>query len=170
RAIARPFKNNLYSSHVHKCCLNLPLTTPPLRPLTISCVYAGRIKSVQAVWTKLLAAGAHQIPILAPIHNADICPLWSERWELRTRPLGCHVSTITFLTCILSVLATFLAVGFTVVGFKVGWRIQANWKTRSEGWWKIWSRYRPGWWGGLRLRLIDIRDTEAERPLLISHG
>ncbi|TVY58122.1 hypothetical protein LCER1_G001909 [Lachnellula cervina] len=110
-----------------------------------------------------------KIPILAPIRNPDICPLWSERWELRTRPLGCHVSTITFLTCIISVLATFLAVGFTVVGFKVGRRIQANWKTRPEGWWKAWSRYQPGWWRGWRLRLVDIRDAEAERPLL-SHG
>ncbi|TVY38246.1 hypothetical protein LOCC1_G006290, partial [Lachnellula occidentalis] len=110
-----------------------------------------------------------KIPILAPIHSPDICPLWSERWELRTRPFGCHVSTITFFTCIISVLATFLAVGFIVVGFKVGWRIQANWKTRSEGWWKVWSRYQPGWWRGWRLKLVDIKDAEAERPLL-SHG
>ncbi|TVY30381.1 hypothetical protein LHYA1_G000463 [Lachnellula hyalina] len=102
-----------------------------------------------------------KIPILAPIHNPDICPLWSERWELRTRPLGCHVSTITFLTCIISVLATFLAVGAAVVGFKVGWRIQANWKTRSEGWWKVWSLYRPGWWRGWRLRWILAELSQA---------
>jgi len=51
-----------------------------------------------------------KIQILAPIGNPDICPLWSERWELRTRPLGCHISTITFLTCIVSVLSTFVVI------------------------------------------------------------
>jgi hypothetical protein len=39
------------------------------------------------------------VPILAPIHG-NICPDEHERWELRTRPLGCNVSTRNFLSVV----------------------------------------------------------------------
>ncbi|CAK7225446.1 hypothetical protein SCUCBS95973_005867 [Sporothrix curviconia] len=43
------------------------------------------------------------IPALAPAWEGDyMCPYWAERWELRTRPLGCQVSTITSLTALVA--------------------------------------------------------------------
>ncbi|KAF7867410.1 hypothetical protein EAF04_005493 [Stromatinia cepivora] len=40
------------------------------------------------------APNTSPMQILAPVLNIDICPLWSERWELRARPFSCHVSTV----------------------------------------------------------------------------
>jgi hypothetical protein len=108
------------------------------------------------------------IQIIAPIGNPDICPLWSERWELRTRPLGCHVSTITLLTCIVSVLVTFLVIGLAVLAFLFGRWLQRRWKGRREDWWGVWKYYDPAWWRHWRLRLVDVRrvgETE-QSPLL----
>jgi len=113
-----------------------------------------------------------RVHILAPINNPNICPLWvqgSERWELRSRPLGCHVSTITFLTCIISVLSTFVVIVLVAMIVKTIPAMKMRWKTRSEGWWRFWRYYRPSWWRGWRFRLIDLgthgREPE-ERPLL----
>ncbi|KAE9381329.1 hypothetical protein N431DRAFT_3780 [Stipitochalara longipes BDJ] len=108
--------------------------------------------------------------ILAPITNADICPLWSERWEVRTSGLGCHVSTITLLTCVVSVLSTFLVMGLVVLGFRVVRWVGAKWKMREEGWWKFWRGYKAGWWKGWRVRLVDVRRDEERAPLLVSNG
>ncbi|CAK3933470.1 hypothetical protein MYCFIDRAFT_175736 [Lecanosticta acicola] len=44
--------------------------------------------------------------LLEPISNAAICPLWSERWELRTGALGCACSTTTLLSVVITVIAT----------------------------------------------------------------
>jgi hypothetical protein len=109
-----------------------------------------------------------KIPILAPIWNPDICPHWAERWELRARPLGPWVSTITFLTCFVSVLSTFVVIGLVAIGVKAVRGIQARWKTRSEDWWRVWKNYDRNWWRGWRLRLLDIRgeNPEEQRPLL----
>lgn len=108
-----------------------------------------------------------KISILAPMVNADICPLWSERWELRST-LGCHVSTITLLTCFTSVLATFLTIGLAAVGVGVARGLQVRWKTRSDGWWRIWQYYHQDWWRGWRFRLLDTegRQQSERRPLL----
>jgi len=106
--------------------------------------------------------------ILAPIFNPDACPFWSERWELRARPFGCHVSTITLITCIISVLSTFLLVGLGVLGLKATqWSI-SRWKARQRGWWRVWRHYRPDWWKGwkLRLRGRDVGEPLESRPLL----
>jgi len=109
-----------------------------------------------------------RISIFAPVYNADICPLWSERWELRSRPLGCHVSTITLLTSAVSVLSTFLVIGVVAIAIKMARQIHVAWKARSDGWWKVWKFYHPGWWRGWRLRLVDITEPRSleERPLL----
>lgn len=106
--------------------------------------------------------------MLAPFFNPDICPKWQERWELRSRPLGCHVSTITLLTCIISVLSTFVVIGLVAIAVKAIRAAQAQWKTRSEDWWRVWRHYSPGWWRGWRLRLVDkVRpDPPEQEPLL----
>ncbi|PSS27930.1 hypothetical protein M430DRAFT_160727 [Amorphotheca resinae ATCC 22711] len=110
----------------------------------------------------------YKIHLLAPISNADICPLWSERWELRARCLGCHVSTITLLTCIVSVCSTFLVIGLVAVAVKAGIEVQRRWNARSDGWWKAWKLYRGDWWSW-RFRLVNLReqdDSGEQRPLL----
>ncbi|OJD17613.1 hypothetical protein AJ78_02312 [Emergomyces pasteurianus Ep9510] len=65
-------------------------------------------------------------PLLAPLTSSSICPLASrERWELRATPLGCNVSTLTFLTSVASVLGTvvLLLVGWVIVVLgRKGWR------------------------------------------------
>ncbi|KAH6709387.1 hypothetical protein BKA61DRAFT_490453 [Leptodontidium sp. MPI-SDFR-AT-0119] len=109
--------------------------------------------------------------LFAPFSNPDICPLWSERWELRTSALGCHVSTITFLTCIVSVLASFAVMGVAVGAFFFGRWMRGVWArrgtARGEEWWRFWR----GW----KLELVDVvrrrrsREEEIEeeqRPLL----
>jgi len=120
------------------------------------------------------------LQILAPITNADICPLWSERWEVRTRGLGCHVSTITLLTCVVSVVSTFLVIGLVALAFRVGKWVGEKWKGKEEGWWKFWRWEAWRWrrWGvwkfewarGWRVRLVDVRRDEERTPLLVEEG
>jgi len=47
--------------------------------------------------------------LLEPITNAHTCPLREERFELRTRALGCGCSTTTLLSIIVTILATIAA-------------------------------------------------------------
>ncbi|KAJ6445666.1 plexin repeat domain-containing protein [Purpureocillium lavendulum] len=46
------------------------------------------------------------VPLLAPAYQADMCPHPAERWELRSRPFGCSVSSTTSLTAVVSIAAT----------------------------------------------------------------
>ncbi|EGD98290.1 hypothetical protein TESG_05669 [Trichophyton tonsurans CBS 112818] len=59
-------------------------------------------------------------PLLAPLTNNSICPLGTkERWEIRTRPFGCAVSSATFLTCIVSVIGTLLLVVVAYLAYQM---------------------------------------------------
>ena len=51
--------------------------------------------------------------LLEPITNKDICPFWNERFELRTATLGCGCSTTTFISIVVTILATIA--GFLVL-------------------------------------------------------
>ncbi|KAL5086163.1 hypothetical protein Trisim1_009650 [Trichoderma cf. simile WF8] len=51
----------------------------------------------------------YTIPVLAPA-GGNICPHPDERWEVRTRPLGCKVSSGTALAVVIAVLSTLAAV------------------------------------------------------------
>lgn len=99
----------------------------------------------------------YDLQILAPIFNPDVCALWSERWELRARLLGCHVSTITLLTCVITVLSTFVVIGLVAAGIKAVRWMTPRWKARRDGWWKVWRYYQPGWWRGWKVELVDNR-------------
>ena len=44
--------------------------------------------------------------LLKPISDADVCPLREERWELRTKALGCGCSTTTLLSILVTIFAT----------------------------------------------------------------
>ncbi|KAK3328814.1 hypothetical protein B0H66DRAFT_596430 [Apodospora peruviana] len=73
------------------------------------------------------------IPLLAPAYNKHICPHRSERWEIRTNPLGCHVSTITTLTSIVNILSTLLVV---LLVWLAAWAVARLRKRNRE---------KPGW-------------------------
>lgn len=108
-----------------------------------------------------------KIHILAPVFNPGICPSRSERWELRTRGLGCQVSTITFFTCIISVCSTLVFIGLVAIGI-IGIRRFKRWRSQNSDWWEVWRLYRPGWCRGWRLRAVPLgdRDSADQRPLL----
>lgn len=59
----------------------------------------------------------------------------SERFELRTKPLGCSVSTVTALTAIVSVFSTLLLVGIIFVVVRYHASLGALWR-------RIWRRNR----------------------------
>ncbi|ORY66262.1 uncharacterized protein BCR38DRAFT_313518, partial [Pseudomassariella vexata] len=63
-------------------------------------------------WT--CVPNSNRIPLLAPAEDKNVCPHWAERWEIRTRPLGCQVSTITTLTALVSIFSTLFVVVLTV--------------------------------------------------------
>ena len=83
------------------------------------------------------------------------------------------MSTITLLTCVVSVLSTFLVVGMVVLGFWVGWWVGGKWKGRREGWWRVWKWrfWKAEWARGWRVRLVDVEGgRDEERPLLVGNG
>jgi len=74
--------------------------------------------------------------LLAPIRNSRICPLFDERFELRTATFGCGCSTLTLLTSIITVLCT-------VAGFLLLWGLfsviskSITWTRGTRGGWMI---------------------------------
>lgn len=80
---------------------------------------------------------ANRLALLAPAYDENVCPHWAERWELRTRPLGCQVSTITTLTSLVTIASTLLAVllGFLAV---LGARRLRAYAAAHPGWWQLW--------------------------------
>ena len=156
------------------CAVGVLLYVPHLHSSASLSFPCRTVYTYDALTDRILKQSGTCIPnpshpaLLAPFSNPDICPLWSERWELRTSALGCHVSTITFLTCIVSVIATLVIVGLVVGAFFFGRWVSGVWAGRGEEWWRFWR----GW----RIGLVDVVDrrrrTEEEevddeqRPLL----
>ncbi|KAL7775926.1 hypothetical protein CFE70_006338 [Pyrenophora teres f. teres 0-1] len=97
-------------------------------------------------------------PLLSPIRYKNICALGPERFELRTAGLGCQVSTITFLTSIVTIFCTLFGVlilyglakciGLLRLGARAkrgGYVVYGDgsgevWVRKSEGWGKWWRR------------------------------
>lgn len=81
----------------------------------------------------------YPIPFLAPLYDEKICPAKQERWELRTRPLGCDCSTTTTISVIVSVVGTLLVVALAFLTILVAIRIRryvaekARWRSASSG-------------------------------------
>jgi hypothetical protein len=106
----------------------------------------------------------YAIQALAPAFDEEICPHWAERWEIRTHPLGCQVSTITSLTSIISIVSTLvfvLLVSLVVVAVKRVRRLN----TQRPGWWKIWKMQFPRW---MFRSGETVKDPGEEEPLLPS--
>ncbi|KAF2650493.1 hypothetical protein K491DRAFT_608700 [Lophiostoma macrostomum CBS 122681] len=99
-------------------------------------------------------------PLLSPIRYRFICALGPERFELRTSGLGCQVSTITFLTSIVTIFCTIgglivlygliklvQGIAFAARARKGGWVVNGDgsedvWIRRGESWGKWWRRVR----------------------------
>ncbi|KAI0173393.1 hypothetical protein GGR52DRAFT_384646 [Hypoxylon sp. FL1284] len=103
-----------------------------------------------------------KVPLLAPAWDENVCPHWAERWEIRTRPLGCQVSTITTLTALVTIASTLVFVLlFTLAVFGI-----RRLKTYSEvhpTWWKIWT-YRPTRWLSRWREWIRTKLTNKVHP------
>ncbi|KAL2138701.1 hypothetical protein VTI28DRAFT_6355 [Corynascus sepedonium] len=133
-------------------------------------------------FTQACVPNTASIPLLAPAYDEQICPHWSERWELRTRPLGCQVSSITALSVLVAVASTLAVVGFIRVGVVV-WR-HGRRKIRTRNWgdqWRAWrarrsERERGARWvfgrnsngdrGGRGDRVVGGGGAGEEEPLL----
>jgi hypothetical protein len=81
---------------------------------------------------------SYRVPLLAPIYNEGICPHPAERWEVRTHPFGCNVSTTTSLTAVVSVAAT-LALTLIVLLTIVAIRRVHQFSKRNPNWRRIWG-------------------------------
>ncbi|RGP75018.1 hypothetical protein FLONG3_5886 [Fusarium longipes] len=86
-----------------------------------------------------------KIPLLAPAYDEHVCPHWAERWELRSRPLGCQVSSITSLTAIVTIVST-LAFVLLVVLLAVTARWVQRYGRKNPGWLRLWNhRWGRAW-------------------------
>ncbi|KAK3080092.1 hypothetical protein LTS18_003140 [Coniosporium uncinatum] len=108
-------------------------------------------------------------PLLSPLHSKDpqICPLASERWELRTATLGCECSSTTLVAAIITCACTLAGVVvlwglITLVAWATtAWRgVRGGYEVlvqegdgggeRRVG--RVWKRKGAGawmeWWGG----------------------
>ena len=79
--------------------------------------------------------------LLEPVSKGNICPLKDERYELRTRALGCGCSTTTILSIIVTVFATIAAL-FLLYG--IGLLIRRLGRT-----------FVTGTWRGLEIEIMD---------------
>ena len=57
-------------------------------------------------WCSVSAICIPASSLLEPIVNNNICPYSEERFELRTKALGCNCSTTTFLSVVVTVFVT----------------------------------------------------------------
>ncbi|KAI4745832.1 hypothetical protein E4T50_03804 [Aureobasidium sp. EXF-12298] len=84
--------------------------------------------------------------LLSPINKA-ICPLASERYELRTATLGCNCSTYTLLSIIITVFST---IGALILLSGVLWLLKWWGRLMRPGGWEIVveedGRVREGTW------------------------
>ncbi|CAK7246032.1 MAG: hypothetical protein STHCBS139747_007654 [Sporothrix thermara] len=88
----------------------------------------------------------HLVPALAPAWEGDLmCPYWAERWEVRTRPLGCQVSTITSLTALVAGALTLAVVLQTWAIVLVVRKLrQRRWQWPQR--WGAWPTIRTALW------------------------
>ncbi|KAH6961499.1 hypothetical protein DER45DRAFT_201787 [Fusarium avenaceum] len=111
----------------------------------------GCLATSQCSWcpfTWSCVPNTQKIPLLAPAYDENVCPHWAERWELRTRPLGCQVSSITSLTAIVTIISTLVFVLITVLlamAIRWLWRHHKKnprwWRLQNHGWTGTWRRY-----------------------------
>ncbi|PFH58773.1 hypothetical protein XA68_13215 [Ophiocordyceps unilateralis] len=106
---------------------------------------SGCLDDAECSWcpfTWACVPNACPIPLLAPAYDAQICPHPAERWELRTQPFGCRVSTTTSLTAVATVLATGIVALVTLLNIVAlrRWRRRAlhkpDWRDGPDYCWR----------------------------------
>lgn len=110
-------------------------------------------------------------PLLSPLAHKFICATGPERFELRTKGLGCQVSTITFLTSLVTIGCTLFGVVVlygVVLGVRnlrrVVWGWRGGWEVYGDGREGVWVR-RKGW-----RRWVSRRDRRQEQRALLEGG
>lgn len=83
---------------------------------------------------------SYPVPLLAPAYDEQICPHWAERWELRSQPLGCQVSSITSLTTIVTIASTLTVVALLHLFFLLFRWLKRNRSKVKIGKWRFWRR------------------------------
>ncbi|OTB05960.1 hypothetical protein M426DRAFT_121767 [Hypoxylon sp. CI-4A] len=128
-------------------------------------------------WT--CVPNSNRVPFMAPAWDENICPHWAERWEIRTRPLGCQVSTITTLTSLVTIASTLVLVLLVTLAI-VGIRRLRVYSEKNPEWWKVWKYDWKQWisrWQqyyarirvGIRGGNVDNQESNREQePLLPS--
>jgi hypothetical protein len=116
-------------------------------------------------------------PLLAPLRYKFICAEGPERFELRTSGLGCQVSTITFLTSIVTIFSTLFGVLVLFILLKCAKWCGLSMRVRRGGYvlypndavqWKgdIWVRSSTGWgrwWRRVRGEEKEFEVEEVEQ-------
>ncbi|KAF2871103.1 hypothetical protein BDV95DRAFT_494640 [Massariosphaeria phaeospora] len=121
-------------------------------------------------------------PLLSPIRYKFICATGPERFELRTSGLGCQVSTITFLTSIVTIFCTLFGVLVLYGLVKVakwgglasrartgGWVVYEDrsgevWVRKAESWGAWWRRMRGKQYEAEVIE-VDGDNADERRPL-----
>lgn len=118
-------------------------------------------------------AWSRAFPLLSPMRHKFICATGPERFELRTNGLGCQVSTITFLTSVVTIFCTLFGVLVLYLLFYAGDKIGSAFKARKGGWVihgdgreGVWVRKNESWgqWGRRitgRLRDDEILEVDG---------
>ncbi|UNI15114.1 hypothetical protein JDV02_001680 [Purpureocillium takamizusanense] len=100
---------------------------------------------------------SYAIPLLAPAYQANICPHPAERWELRSQPFGCGVSSTTSLTALVSIAATLAVAVFVLLNAIAVMR------------WRRYTKQTPHWrneWGQRWRKALTTARDEERAPLL----
>ncbi len=134
--------------------------------------YRSNLKQSQTCLPLPLDPLSRAFPLLSPIRYKFICALGPERFELRTSFFGCQVSTITFLTSIVTIFCTLFGVLVLkylfvlykwiksgVRGKNGGYVVYEDgsgeiWVRRSESWAEWWRRVR-GKQGEFEIEEVD---------------
>ncbi|KAF2448599.1 hypothetical protein P171DRAFT_452386 [Karstenula rhodostoma CBS 690.94] len=106
-------------------------------------------------------------PLLSPIRYKFLCATGPERFELRTSGLGCQVSTITFLTSIVTLFCTLFGVLFIYLVVYAAKRInfmlnakKGGWVVYADGRGGIWVRKSKRWERWWRRTIGRLREDE----------
>lgn len=96
----------------------------------------------------------------------------AERWEIRTRPLGCQVSTITSVTSVVTIASTIIFIGLVTGLVLAVKRIREYQQQQEAGRWQFWHHH---WWNsqgssGLLSSSYDDNGQAEQEPLLIARG
>ncbi|KAK4129281.1 hypothetical protein N657DRAFT_639867 [Parathielavia appendiculata] len=129
------------NEHLHRCWREQYCSSCLTQPSCSWCPF-----------TQACVPNAHPISLLAPAYDQQICPHWSERWEIRTQPFGCQVSSITSLSVLVAVAATLVVVGL-VWTVAVIWR-RAKSRLWAESWTSRWRAWKSKWDDGVGVKWV----------------